>query len=165
MKKLLAAVALYLFAWGTVAFLWFDWTNAAAERGRHAIALGEQHASQLQEPAALPTLQEACKDKLEPGAPRSIAAYVAKTSVKPAGDDNAWDEVVVGFQHVRRDDIVREHPARFETIDLLSAVLRNANPIDWTNHLRYAQAGSPDLEATRYLVVAKYFTLTPPLSE
>jgi hypothetical protein len=165
MKKLLAAVTLYLLAWGGVGFVWFYWTNAAVERGRHAIALGEQHAQQLKEPEALPALKDACKDKLEPGAPRSIAAYVAKTAVKTPADDNAWDQVVVGFHHVLRDDIVREGPGRFATVDLPAALLGNANPVDWASHLGAAKAGSPELGAARYLVIAKYFSLTPPVNE
>lgn len=165
MKKLLAAAGAYLLAWATVAFLHYDWTNAAAERGRHAIALGEQHAKQLEAPGKLPRLDEACREKLEPGGTRSIAAYLAKSETRPPQDDNAWEQVVVGFQHVLRDDIVRETPARFATVDLLEALTRNANPVDWANHLTQAKAGSPELGATRYLVVAKYFTLVPPVNE
>jgi hypothetical protein len=165
MKKLLGALNLYLFAWGIVGFCWFDWTNAAAERGRHAIALGEQHAQQLKAPDALAPLEDACKDKLEPGAPRSIAAYVAKSSLKLPSDDNAWDQVVVGFHHVLRDDIVREGPGQFTTVDWPAALLGNVNPLEWANHLDSARAGSPELGSTRYLVVARYFSLSPPANE
>src|SRR5438477_7631662 len=149
MKKLIAAAALYAVAWGTVSFFYFVWTNGAAERGRHAIVIGEQHAAQLKEPAALPPLTEACKGKLEPGGVAAIAAYVAKTSAKPKADGNRWDEVLVGFHHVLRDDIVRE--TGFKTTEPLEAALANLNPVAWGNHLEAAKTGSPELEAARYL--------------
>src|SRR5688572_15504338 len=145
MKKLLAAVALYAVAWGTISFLYYDWTNAAAERGRHAIVLAEQHAAQLKEPASLPPLTEACRAQLEPGGFSNIASYIAKTKVKPKDDGNRWDEVLVGFHHGSRDDIVRE--TGFQTAEWLDAVRVNVNPVDWANHLEAAKAGSPELEA------------------
>ncbi|MBK7864418.1 MAG: hypothetical protein IPJ65_38610 [Archangiaceae bacterium] len=164
MKKLLVLVATYLAVWGGIAYLFHTFTNAAAERGRHAIALGEEHGAQLKAPDALPPLEEACKAKLTPGDTGTLAAYVAKTTVKPA-DDHSWDGVVVGVAHVLRDDLVREGPARFGGTDLQHALLYNANPVDWSRHLTQARLGSPNLGAARYLLVAKYFSLTPPVNE
>mgnify|MGYP001166945831 CR=1 FL=1 len=160
MKKLIIACALYAVAWGVVAFLWFDWTNASAERGRHAIALGEQHASQLPAPDVLPLLTEACAGKLEATSPQGIAAYLGKTAVKP-GDENAWDEVLVGAGI----DVVRERREQFVPVEPRAAVTATLNPAEWPRRLERAKAGSPDLSTARYLVVAKYFTLQPPVNE
>lgn len=160
MKKLVLVTAAYLIAWGVIGFLWFDWTNEAAERGRHAVALGEQHAALLPAPETLPALGEACKGKLESTPAHGIAAYVAKTSLKPA-DDNAWDEVLVGIA----DEIVRERPERFVPVDPVAAVAATLNPVEWQRRLTRAKHGSPELESAKYLVVAKYFTLQPPVNE
>jgi hypothetical protein len=165
MRKLIAAaVGLYVVALGAVSFLWLTWTNAAAGRGQRAVALGEEHAPQLSEPSTLPDLREACHGKLTTGGTRTIAAYIAKSTVKPT-DDNAYDEVVVGIHRVFDEDLVREGPARFKPTDWPSALRENANPVDWLDHLRWSRAGSPELEPTKYLVVAKYFTLLPPQNE
>jgi hypothetical protein len=164
MRKLLALALAYLIAWGVVAFLWFDWTNASAERGRHAIVLGELQGAQLPPPEELGELAEACKGKLEPGTPHSIAAYVAKTQVRP-NDENAWDDVLVGVDELRLSDVVRERRDHFVPVDPKDALLGTANPLEWTRLLPRARAGSPELSAAKYLVVAKYFTLTPPMNE
>ncbi len=117
MKKLLALAGTYLLAWATAGFLWFDWTNAAAERGRHAIALGEQQAALLARPEGLPELAQACDGKLVPGDPQSIAAYIAKSLVKPA-DENTYDEVLVGIDSSRLNDVARERGERFVPVEL-----------------------------------------------
>ena len=160
MKKLVLVTAGYLIAWGVTGLLWLDWTNEAAERGRHAIALGEQHAALLPPPEGLPPLGEACKGRLEPAPANGIAAYVAKTSLKPA-DDNAWDEVLVGVA----DEIVRERRERFVPVEPVAAVAATLNPVEWQRLLRRAKHGAPELESAKYLVVAKYFTLQPPVNE
>ena len=164
MKTLLGLALAYLAAWGVVGFLWFDWTNAAAERGRHAMVLGEQQAAQLPEPMGLPELSEACAGKLQPGDPHGIAAYLAKTEVKPA-DENAWDEVLVGVDQLRLSDVVRERRERFVPVEPKDALLATADPLEWTRLLPRARAGSPELSVAKYLVVAKYFSLRPPLNE
>ncbi len=164
MKKLAALAGTYLLAWGGVALLWFDWTNAAAERGRHAVGLGEEQAATLPEPDALPELAQACEQKLESGEPQSIAAYIAKGAATPA-DENAYDEVVVGVDATRLGDVARERGARYVAVEPLQALERTANPLEWSRVLPLARSGAPELAGTRYLVVAKYFSLTPPVNE
>jgi hypothetical protein len=164
MRKLLALALAYLVVWSAAGFLWFHWTNASAERGRHAIVLGEQQAAQLPPPDGLPELAEACKGKLEAGTAHDLAAYVAKTAVRP-GDDNTWDEVLVGVDELTLSDVVRERRERFVPVEPKDAVLLTANPLEWTRLLPRARAGSPELSAARYLVVAKYFSLVPPVNE
>ncbi|MBL8956135.1 MAG: hypothetical protein JNK82_35505 [Myxococcaceae bacterium] len=162
MKKLAALVGVYLLAWGALAFLWFDGSNAAAERGRRVVALGEQHAAQLPQPEGLPELAQACDAGLEPGDPHVIASYVAKAVEKPA-DENRYDEVVVAVDGTPLLELARE--GSFAPVELEQAVLRTANPLEWTRLLPLARAGAPELESTRYLVVAKYFSLTAPMNE
>lgn len=164
MKKLAALAGTYLLAWAAVGFLWFDWTNASAERGRHAVALGEQQAALLPKPDGLPELAMACDGKLEAGEPQGIAAYIAKGPAVPA-DENAYDEVLVGIDGTRLNDVVRERVGHFVPVELSQAVRRTANPLEWSRLLPLAKSGAPELTATRYLVVAKYFTLTPPVNE
>jgi hypothetical protein len=161
MKKLAAVVGLYIVAWLVASFLWLSFTKSSNALGRRAIELGEQHGAELKGVDGLRDLREACTGKLQPGTDRTIAAYIAKTSVKPK-DDNQWDEVLLGITHVWDDSLVRQRPSVFTDPPFTQALKRNANPLDWNRHLTWAKAGHVELEPTRYLIVAKYLTLRPP---
>ena len=163
-KIILGIVALYLVSAGTVAVLLSRFDSAAVAVRRKVAELGEKH-------APLPTQQmkplaEACAGKLTAGGPRSIAAYVAKIAPTqmPALQKDYWhvDQTVIGVHEVFRleldDQHLKEIPdARGPRIEYV------LDPTMWSHHLKWSRAGSPELSELKYLVVARYESLTMPV--
>ena len=164
-KWALAVVALWLLGFIGVALAHWSFTNAMNARYRTAVELGEKLAPLPSE--SLPPLREACAGKLEPGAPNSIAAYVAKMETLPALEESYWhvDRTLLGVSDVMFLSLSDRFVERL-TIDdasLTRSFTDNANPVDWARHLGYASKGSPQFGDVRYLVVARYGPLTMPM--
>jgi hypothetical protein len=164
LKIFLGIVALYALCAAGFAFLHRSYEAATTELRKQVRELGEKH-------APLPTedmkpLKEACEGKLTVGDAHSIAAYVAKLAPSKMPvlekDYYAVDESVIGVESVWRFDVSDRHlheiaePSfpRFSDI---------VDPTIWKNHLRSAKAGSPELNELKYLIVARYDSLTPPV--
>lgn len=168
MKKgpiIAAVLGVYAVAALGVATLHFSYSNAKDARYQRAIDLGEKEAP-LPDPAQ-PLLSAACAGKLTPGGPKSIAVYVAKMAELPplAEDYYHVDRVLLG---VSDSSFLTTANSFFEDLTVSKqsfgrSLQDSLNPADWSHNLSWAQRGSPDLQELRYLVVARYASLTNPV--
>ncbi|MGV3625021.1 MAG: hypothetical protein ACO1OB_29645 [Archangium sp.] len=164
-KKVIAGiVALYVVGFIVVSGLVISATRAAEGRNARAIELGEKHARTPSEDDT--PLGEACKGKLNVGSEKSVAVYLAKMKWAPSFSKDAYhvDETLVGTEDVfsvRLSD--RHFKDGVVPSQLPGAIAKdNLNPVDWARHLKRASAGSPDMNDVKYLVVARYESLSPP---
>lgn len=165
-KKVIAGiVALYVVGTFAMFGLILSATRAAEEKQRRAIELGELHArtptSEDQE------LAEACKGKLTAGSEKSIALYVAKMKWgAPSFSKDSYhvDQTLVGTRDIFRVDIEDAYFKDGSVEPRLGGLIfkENLNPVDWANHYKWAKAGTPDMNDVKYLVVARYESLTAP---
>lgn len=164
-KKVIAAlVGLYLVGTFAMFGLILSATRSAEEKQRRAIELGELH-------ARIPTaedraLAEACKGKLTAGSEKSIALYVAKMKWAPTFSESHYhvDQTLVGTRDIFRVDIEDTH-FKDGTVEaqLAGRIFKdNLNPVDWAHHYKWAKAGSPDMNDVKYLIVARYESLSTP---
>ena len=74
------------------------------------------------------------------------------------------DQTLVGTRDVWRTDIEDEHFKDGKVEPQLGGRIfkDNLNPVDWANHYKWARAGSVDLNDVKYLIVARYESLTTP---
>lgn len=164
LKLFLGAIALYLVAMAVVTGLRMKWDTASVALRRKVAELGEQHAPLPSE--GMQPLEKACSGKLTPGGPRSIAVYVAKLApyLMPSLQEDYWhvDQTVLGVHEVFRldlsDDYLKEIPEpslpRFQEV---------VDPTSWSNRLHWSRAGNPELNELKYLVVARYDSLSMPV--
>ena len=165
LKLFLGAVGLYVVAMAVVAGLIFNFNTASVSVLRRVKELGEKN-------APLPTdemkpLTEACAGKLTPGGPRSIAAYIAKLpGMKPSLEKDYYfiDEAVLGVHEVLRLDLSERHLEAISDAQL-PRFQDVADFTGWSRHLGWARSGNPDLRELKYLVVARYESLTMPVVE
>src|SRR5688572_21808232 len=163
-KLAMGALALYALVWIGIAAVIFVFNKDSFELTSRAVELGEKH-------APLPTtkmgsLKQACAGKLPPSGARAIAGYVARIdpSKHPSLPESYLyvDQALIGVHDViglalstrRMKDAT---PPRFE-----DATKRAADPTRWSRQLKRAYAGDPEMRETKYLVVARYESLTMP---
>ncbi len=165
MKKLLGGlVALYVAGLFVVFGVCLHGERAADDKQRRAIELGEANAKVPT--GREPLLADACKGKLTPGSAKTVALYVAKMKWPPALKDE--------YAHVDRTLVATNDVFRVQLSDRFYENLtvsprpwgqvfeEQLNPVDWARHVTWALAGDPELNAVRYLVVARYESLTLP---
>lgn len=165
LKILIGLVGLWLVGMiGSTVGYWSS-ENAMRAKYRRAIELGEQHAPLPAE--GMSRLTDACRGKLKPGGPNSIGSYVAKMKSLPTLEKDAWhvDRTLLGVATVWRMDLTDRffESMTIDDIPLTSALKEQANPADWLRHLNSASKGSPEFGEVRYLIVARYDTLTLPM--
>lgn len=165
MKKILGGiVAVYVAGVFIVFGLSFQGARAADDKQRRAIELGEANAKTPT--GSEPLLAEACKGKLTPGSPKSIALYVAKMKWVPSlsRDYSHVDRTLVGTHDVWRVELSNRFYENL-TVDSRAWGLTfeaSLNPVDWFRHVKWARAGNPDMNDVKYLVVARYQSLSLP---
>lgn len=164
-KAIAAIVALYVVGTGVMFALILSATRAAEEKQARAIELGELHAKTPSADDA--PIAEACKGKLTPGDEKSIAVYVAKMKWAPSlKDDYAHvDRTLMATHEVWRVNLESNfyENAKVEPRPAGAILKDNLNPVDLARHLKWARAGSVDLNDVKYLVVARYESLTLPV--
>ncbi len=164
LKIFLGIVALYGLSAAGFAFLHRSYDAASTELRKKVRELGEKHAPLPTE--GMKPLKQACEGKLTAGDSHSIAAYVAKLAPSKMPtlekDYYAVDESVVGVESIWRFDVTDRH---LEEISEASFPRFSdiADPTIWKNHLKSAKAGNPELNDLKYLVVARYDSITKPV--
>jgi hypothetical protein len=164
LKLFLGAVALYALGAVGFAILSRSYDAATVELRRKVRELGEKHAPLPAE--NMKPLKEACAGKLTPGDEHTIAAYVAKLepSKMPTLEKDYYrvDESVVGVTSIWNLDVTErylhdisdaEFPRPSDILDLTV----------WKNHLNWSRVGTPELNDLKYLVVARYDSITAPV--
>jgi hypothetical protein len=164
LKIFLGIVALYVLSAASFAVLHRSYDAATTELRKKVRELGEKHAPLPTE--GMKPLKEACAGKLTPGDSHSIAAYVAKLapSKLPTLEKDYYfvDEAVIGVESIWRVDVTERHLHEIPEAPFpqFSDVV---DPTIWKNHLRSAKVGNPELNDLKYLIVARYDSLTPPV--
>lgn len=163
-KLLLGLLALYLCGVAVVTIVLFLFETASSTRLRRVVELGEQHAPLPG--AAQPPLKEACAGKLTPGGPRTIASYVAKMdpAKRPSLEKEYWhvDQTVLGVHDIIQLELTDHFLEPVSDPSLGQALQIALDPTSWSNRVRWAYLGHPELRETKYLVVARYASLTLP---
>lgn len=165
LKLFLGAAGLYVAAMAVMTALLFKYKTDSVAVVRRVKELGEQHAPLPTD--AMKPLAEACAGKLTAGGPRNIAAYVAKLpGMKPSLSKDYYyvDEAVIGVYEVFRLGLTEQHLDEISDAQL-PRFQDVADFTGWSRHLRWARAGSPELNQLQYLVVARYESLTMPVVE
>jgi hypothetical protein len=164
LKLFLGAVALYALCAAGFAVLHRGYDAATIELRRKVKELGEKQAPLPRED--MKPLKEACAGKLTPGDKHVIAAYVAKLAPEkmPTLEKDYYrvDESVVGVTTFWNFDVT-EDSLRTISDASLPRVSDILDPTIWKSHLGRARVGSPELNELKYLVVARYDSLTPPV--
>lgn len=167
LKILIGLVGLWLVGMIGATLGYWSQENAMRAKYRRAVELGEEHAPLPTE--GIPRLTDACRGKLKPGGPNSIASYVAKMKSLPSLDESYWhvDRTLVGVATVWNMNLSDRfyESTTVSDLDLGSALKEQANPVDWMRHLNWASKGSPEFGEVRYLIVARYDSLTMPTVE
>lgn len=165
MKKLvLGLLALFVIGVAVVTVVLFLFETSSNERLRRVVELGEEHAPLPS--AAQKPLKEACAGKLTPGGPRTIASYVAKMEAGklPSLEKDYWhvDRTVLGVHDIVQLDLTDRFLEPVSDASLGQALQTALDPTSWANRVRWAYRGQPELRETKYLVVARYESLTLP---
>ena len=160
----LGAVGLYVVSWGIVTGLLFHYESEAAGLQRRAEALGEKHAPMPT--ASMLPLKQACAGKLAAGDATAVVGYVSKMepSKRPTLEKDYWhvDQTLLGTYTVFQRTLSTRHMKDAWTPTFQRAIKQTANPVDWSRLLKRARAGNPEMGGTKYLVVARYESLTLP---
>lgn len=158
---LLALVGLYALGVLVVTAVTLFGAQADTERAR---AIRELGASYVVEPVLeQPMLAAACEGKLERGGPGSIVGYVRPMRYRPMLDQ-AIDDVLVGTTHERNLQVeVRRLDGSPTGKSAAQAVRESLNPLTWVSHFARANRGTPELSEARYVVIANYVSVQPPI--
>lgn len=165
MKRFLLVLAalgsLYLLAWVGVTLLVKKAEDERAAQDRAVVALGQKLAPELDGLLGADPLAEACRGKLAPGGPHSIALYTVplEPAFRPSADGKRVDGVLAawGGTYVNVDpaDPLKPPP------DFLELLARMASPDEWARRLEHKDALHAETAELRYVAVAQFSSLTP----
>lgn len=153
---------LYAITWMAAASLWYRDARLQNQRSEQLFEAGRaQYPTFTDELDPLP-LDLACQKKLELQPAGAIVAYIAKSDLE-SPQSITWDDVLVGVSSTRPPTISVTTAAELPPFTWPLAFKATVDPTQWPRRLALFRWEPPQPHATRYMVAAKYRTLTWPI--